>query len=66
MAEIRKHPRFPVNFGNTFSGEQIAGQGIIPNLSVGGCSIDSKVTLTVNRSLALHITTAGLAMASAD
>ena len=55
MGEIRKHPRFPVNFGSTFSGEQFAGQGTIANLSVGGCSIDSQVTLTAKSSLALHI-----------
>lgn len=55
MGEIRKHPRFPVNFGSTFSGEQFAGQGTIANLSAGGCSIESKVTLTTKSSLALHI-----------
>jgi hypothetical protein len=55
VGEIRKHPRFPVDFGSTFSGEQFAGQGTIANLSVGGCSIESKVTLTAKSSLALHI-----------
>src|SRR6266508_3796517 len=55
MGEIRKHPRFPVDFGSTFAGEQFAGQGTITNLSVGGCSVDSKVTLTAKSSLALHI-----------
>lgn len=55
MGEIRKHPRFSVDFGSTFSGEQFAGQGTIADLSVGGCSIDSKVTLTAKSSLALHI-----------
>jgi hypothetical protein len=55
MEEIRKYPRFPVDFGGTFSGEQFAGQGTITNLSVGGCSIESKVTLTAKSSFALHI-----------
>jgi hypothetical protein len=55
MGEIRKHPRFPVDFGSTFSGEQFAGQGTIANLSVSGCSIESKVTLTAKSNLALHI-----------
>lgn len=55
MGEIRKHPRFSVDFGSTFSGEQFAGQGTISNLSVGGCSIDSKVTLTTKSNLALQI-----------
>lgn len=55
MGDIRKHPRFPVDFGSTFSGLQFAGHGTIANLSVGGCSIESKVTLTAKSSLALHI-----------
>jgi PilZ domain len=55
MGEIRKHPRFPVDFGSTFSGEQFAGRGTITNLSVGGCSIESKVILTAKSSLAIHI-----------
>jgi len=55
MGEIRKHPRFRVNFGSTFSGEQVAGQGTIANLSVGGCSIESKVILPAKSSLALNI-----------
>ena len=55
MGEIRKHPRFAVDFGSTFLGEQFAGQGTISNLSVGGCSIDSKVTLTAKSILALQI-----------
>lgn len=55
MADNRIHPRFAVDFGSTFSGEQFAGQGTICNLSVGGCSIDSKITLTANSTLGLHI-----------
>lgn len=60
MGDIRKHPRFAVDFGSTFSGEQVAGQGAIANLSVGGCSIESKVTLTTKSHLALHIQVPGL------
>lgn len=55
MSDIRKHPRFPVHFGSTFSSEQFAGQGTIANLSVGGCSIESKITLSPQSRLALHI-----------
>ncbi|MBI3355417.1 MAG: PilZ domain-containing protein [Nitrospirae bacterium] len=55
MGEIRKHPRFSVNFGSSFSAEQIVGQGTIANLSVGGCSIESKVILTAKSSLAIHV-----------
>lgn len=55
MGNSRKHPRFPVNFGSTFSGEQFASQGTITNLSLGGCSIESKVTLTNKSNLVLQI-----------
>lgn len=44
MGYTRKNPRFDVNFGSTFSGQCLAGQGTITNLSVGGCSIESPVT----------------------
>ena len=55
MGEIRKHPRFPVYFGSTFSGEQFAGQDTIANLLVDGCCIELKVTLTAKSSIVLHI-----------
>ncbi len=38
-----------------FSGAQFAGNGTIADLSVSGCSITSKVTLTAKSSLALQI-----------
>lgn len=44
MGHLRKSPRFTVNFGSTFAGESLAGQGTITNLSVGGCSIESRIT----------------------
>jgi hypothetical protein len=55
MGKIRKHPRFPVDFGSTFSGEQFTGHGTIANLSVDGCSIESKVILTAKSNLAICI-----------
>ena len=55
MTEVRRHPRFQVNFGSMFSGAQFAGNGTIADLSVSGCSITSKVTLTAKSSLALQI-----------
>jgi hypothetical protein len=55
MGDFRRHPRFPANFGSTFSGGHFAGQGVITNLSVGGCSIESKTVLAVKSGFALHI-----------
>lgn len=45
MAYIWKSPRFDVNFWSAFAGEMPAGLGTIANLSVGGCSIASRITL---------------------
>ena len=55
MGYERKATRFPVKFGSTFAGEQLAGQGTITNLSAGGCSIESTITLTVQSMVGLHI-----------
>lgn len=55
MRHSRKSPRFDVNFGSTFAGEFLAGQGTITNLSVGGCSIESIVTLTAQSVVGLKI-----------
>ncbi|MEQ1792816.1 MAG: PilZ domain-containing protein [Nitrospira sp.] len=55
MGYSRKSPRFDVNFGSTFAGEFLAGQGTITNLSVGGCSIESKITLTAQSVVGLKI-----------
>lgn len=55
MGYSRKSPRFDVNFGSTFAGDCLAGQGTITNLSVGGCSIESKITLTAQSVVGLKI-----------
>ncbi|ALA58851.1 PilZ domain-containing protein [Nitrospira moscoviensis] len=55
MRDTRKDPRFPVDFGSSFSGEQVAGRGMIANLSVGGCRLESNVTLAPDTRLALNI-----------
>lgn len=55
MGYSRKGPRFDVNFGSTFAGEFLAGQGTITNLSMGGCSIESNITLTANSVVGLKI-----------
>lgn len=55
MGYSRKSPRFEVNFGSTFAGEFLAGQGTVTNLSVGGCSIESNTTLTAQSVVGLKI-----------
>ena len=55
MGYHRKNQRFDVRFSSTFVGEALAGQGTITNLSVGGCSIESKITLTAHSIVALKI-----------
>lgn len=55
MGYHRKSPRFDVNFGSAFAGEFLAGQGTVTNLSVGGCSIESKITLTAHSLVGLKI-----------
>lgn len=55
MGYHRKSPRFDVNFGSTFAGDTLAGQGTITNLSVGGCSIESKITLPAQSVVGLQI-----------
>lgn len=55
MGYTRKNPRFDVNFGGTFAGEFLAGQGTIINLSVGGCSIESPVTPAAQTVMGLQI-----------
>lgn len=55
MAYQRKSPRFEVNFGSTFAGELLAGQGTVTNLSLGGCSIESNITLPPGSTIGLKI-----------
>lgn len=55
MGYERKATRFPVAFGRAFAGEHLAGQGTITNLSLGGCSIESTIRLTVRSAVGLHV-----------
>jgi hypothetical protein len=55
MGYHRKSPRFDVNFGSTFAGDVLAGQGAITNLSVGGCSIESQIPLPTQSVVGLKI-----------
>lgn len=44
--ELRRYPRLTVEFGGTFTSDQVAGQGRLVNVSLGGCQIESKVTMS--------------------
>ncbi len=55
MGYHRKSPRFDVNFGSAFAGDTLAGQGTITNLSMGGCSIESKITPPAQSVVGLRI-----------
>jgi len=55
MTDVRKDPRFPVDFGSSFAGDLVAGQGTVANLSLGGCSITSTARPTADSRLALRI-----------
>lgn len=55
MGYERKAQRFDVQFGSTFAGDHLAGQGTITNLSSGGCSIESAITLPVDSVIGLNM-----------
>jgi hypothetical protein len=42
----RKHARYDVEYVGSFSGERISGQGVVIDLSSGGCRARSAVTFT--------------------
>lgn len=44
----RAHRRIPVRFSMAFSGGRIQGQGMVINLSVGGCLVESNTVVQVN------------------
>ena len=51
----RKSPRFVVEFPVSFIGDY-GGSGIVTNLSIGGCDIESAdVAMEVNAILTLHL-----------
>lgn len=54
--EQRKHQRYPVNFPGVFSNASLQGEeGIVQDLSLGGCRVGSRIPLTVNAALHLQI-----------
>ncbi len=53
--EHRRNPRFPVEFGSNFSGSQLAGQGNVTDLSLGGCRIECSAKVRPGMQLGLEI-----------
>lgn len=54
--EHRKHPRHSVNFQGVFSSETVkAEEGIVQDLSLGGCRVGSKISLPADTKIHLQI-----------
>lgn len=58
--ELRKFPRFRVQFRSTFTGRQIEGEGKATDLSQGGCRIESDISITASTTLELRLYVPGL------
>ncbi len=55
MEEFRQAPRIDVQCPCTFSGEHVAGDGIVVNLSRPGCAVESSIRIPVGTCLELQI-----------
>jgi PilZ domain-containing protein len=56
MKDRRRHPRMPVRYLGTFSTMQRgAGEGIVLDLSPGGCRVESSRDVRLGTELALRI-----------
>lgn len=53
--ELRKRPRFRVEFRSAFSGEHIEGEGKILNISMDGCKIESEMSVQKDIVLTLRV-----------
>ncbi|MGH7205313.1 MAG: PilZ domain-containing protein [Nitrospiraceae bacterium] len=53
--ELRKFPRFRVQFRSTFTGHQIEGEGKAIDLSQGGCRIESDLSIPASTTLELRL-----------
>ena len=58
--ELRKYPRFRVQFRSTFSGDRIDGDGKAIDLSQRGCRIESELTVPASTMLELRLYVPGL------
>ncbi len=53
--ESRQSPRFPVHCPIAYAGGNVAGVGIVSNLSTGGCKIGSSTHVDTGANLELRI-----------
>jgi hypothetical protein len=54
--ERRKHPRFLVRFRSTFSSvNRVVGEGVVCDLSIRGCKIESDTTVSPGTDLKLRL-----------
>ncbi len=53
--ESRQSPRFPVHCPIAYAGGNVAGVGIVSNLSTGGCKIGSSTQVDTGANLELRI-----------
>ena len=53
--EFRQSPRVQVDCPCTFSGANVGGEGIVVNLSLPGCAVESNTHVLSGTYLALHI-----------
>ena len=58
--ELRKYPRFRVQFRSKFSGDQIDGEGKAIDLSQRGCRIESDLSVPASSILELRLYVPGL------
>ena len=53
--DLRQHPRYPVQCGIAFSGDDFEGEGTVMNLSKGGWRITSNQIVPKGEYLALRV-----------
>lgn len=53
--ELRKYPRFRIQFRSNFSGHQVDGEGKAIDLSRGGCKIESDSRIPAGTTLELRL-----------
>lgn len=53
--DLRKHPRIPIGWPISFSGQGIVGEGQVVDLSMGGCCVETEVDVINGADLELRI-----------
>lgn len=52
---LRQYLRLPTQYPVDFGGQAMFGEGVVVNLSLGGCTIDSSCPVPLNTTLKLRI-----------